>query len=148
VVSDELVDKFCKSIGHCEGFFHSGPTPNLPQRCHNPGNMTDAGDAFGLGTARSVGIGAADITIYPTDEDGWTALRKKIRHALNGASKVYTLDMTIEQFAIEYSRDGINWPSNFCFYFGNGITTKTTLLDLVQADQRMQEQWSANGPKG
>jgi hypothetical protein len=144
MVSDELVEKFCTSIGHCEGFFRASSVPNLPQRCHNPGNMTDAGD-IGLGTARSQGIGAADITIYAKDEDGWAALRKKIRHALNGASKVYTLDMSIERFAIEYSRDGINWPSNFCHYFGCSITPATTLLEIVQADQRMQEQWSPNG---
>ncbi|HLZ08606.1 MAG TPA: hypothetical protein VKT80_08470 [Chloroflexota bacterium] len=144
MVSDDLVNKFCETIGHVEGFFASGDKPNLPQRCHNPGNMTDAGD-IGFGTARSVGIGAADITIYASDDDGWIALKKKIRHALNGASKVYTLDMTIERFGLEYSRDP-NWGRNFASRFGD-ITPETTLLELVQADQRMQEQWAANGPK-
>jgi hypothetical protein len=143
MVSDELVESFSDCIGHAEGFYAEtrGGKPDLPQRCHNPGNLTDAGDV-GFGTARSVGIGAADITIYRTDEDGWTALRKKVRHAFNGASKVYHLEMTIGNMGLVWSKDP-SWGINVAAC--KGVDPSTTLLELVQADMKMQNRWSANG---
>jgi hypothetical protein len=132
MVSDSLVQRFCKAIESAEGFFQkrTGAGQDLPQRCNNPGDLTDDGDV-GLGTARSAGIGAADITIYRTLADGQAALEKKIRRALNGESRVYTLDMSIEQFGDKYARDS-HWGINVAEELG--VSPLTTLSDLVQAD--------------
>jgi hypothetical protein len=136
MVSDSLVERFCKAIESAEGFFQKriGGAEDLPQRCNNPGDLTDDGNV-GLGTARSAGIGAADITIYPTLAAGQAALEKKIRRALNGASSVYTLDMSIEQFGMKYARDS-HWGVNVADQLG--VSPLTTLADLVQADQNEQ----------
>jgi hypothetical protein len=138
MVSDSLVKKFCDAIESAEGFFHKNANgvPNLPQRCNNPGDLTDDGDV-GLGTARSKGLGATDITIYPTYAAGRAALEKKIRRALNGASSVYTLDLSIENFGMKYARDpqwGVNVASSL------GVSPLATLADLVQADLNLQRQ--------
>lgn len=136
MVSDSLVKRFCDAIESAEGFFQhrSGEGRDLPQRCNNPGDLTDDGDV-GCGTARSTGIGAADITIYPTLEAGQAALDKKIRRALNGASHVYTLDMSIEDFGNKYARDS-HWGINVAECLG--VSPLTTLADLVQADLNEQ----------
>jgi hypothetical protein len=138
MVSDSLVKRFCDAIESAEGFFQKriGEAEDLPQRCNNPGDLTDDGDV-GLGTARSVGIGAADITIYPSVEAGQAALEKKIRRALNGASSVYTLSMSIEQFGMKYARDS-HWGVNVAAELG--VSPLTTLADLVQADLNEQGQ--------
>jgi hypothetical protein len=135
MVSDSLVQRFCDAIESAEGFFqHRSGASDLPQRCNNPGDLTDDGDV-GLGTARSTGIGAADITIYPTLEEGQAALAKKIRRALNGASSVYTLSMSIEQFGMKYARDP-QWGVNVAERLG--VSPETTLEDLVDADRNEQ----------
>jgi hypothetical protein len=136
MVSDSLVKRFCDAIESAEGFFQkrSGAGEDLPQRCNNPGDLTDDGDV-GLGTARSAGIGAADITIYPTLAAGQAALDKKIRRALNGASSVYTLAMSIEEFGMKYARDS-HWGINVAEQLG--VSPLTTLEDLVDADRNEQ----------
>jgi hypothetical protein len=136
MVSDSLVKRFCDAIESAEGFFQKriGEGPDLPQRCNNPGDLTDDGDV-GCGTARSTGIGAADITIYPNLAAGQAALGKKIRRALNGESRVYTLDMSIEQFGMKYARDS-HWGINVAQQLG--VSPLTTLADLVQADLNEQ----------
>lgn len=136
MVSDELVKRFADAIAHAEGFYEVRPDgdPNLPQRCNNPGDLTDDGD-IGYGTARSKGFGAANITIYPSAIDGWNALYRKIRRALSGSSRTYTLDMSIEQFGWTYARD-VKWAPNVAARLG--IPLSTTLVDLVAADLKQQ----------
>lgn len=124
MVSDQLVEKFAQAIASAEGF---GPPENLPTRCNNPGDLTDDGD-IGLGTARSAGFGAANITIYRTPEDGWNRLRNKIRMMLEGRSKVYHLWMTIAMVGEVYARDA-NWGINVARDLGVPVTTP--LQDLV-----------------
>lgn len=143
MVSEDLVIRFARAIARAEGFFAETPEgkKNLPQRCNNPGDLTDDGDV-GNGTARSHGFGAADITIYSTVEAGWNALFHKVRRALNGSSAVYTLDMSISQFGLKYAKDaewGINVAKDL------GVPPYQTLADLAIADLKEQRQWGANG---
>lgn len=124
MVSEQLVEKFCQAIANAEGF---GPAEALPTRCNNPGDLTDDGD-IGLGTARSKGIGAANITIYRTADDGWNALRNKVRRMLEGRSKVYFLWMTIDMVGQVYARDR-DWAINVARELDVPVTT--VIGDLV-----------------
>ena len=121
-VSDAIVKKFAEAIGHAEGFFAEtrGGKPDLPQRCHNPGNLTDQKD-IGYGTARSVGFGAADITVYADDAHGWAALEHKVRRMLDGASMQYPLWMSLGQIGMKYSCD-VNWAPNVALRLGYPLT--------------------------
>lgn len=137
MVSDELVIKFARAIAHAEGF--GVDKTNLPTRCNNPGDLA-AGDV-GHGTARSAGYGAADITIYATEVDGWSALYRQVRRMLTGGSRYYTLDMRLADVGMTYARSGV-WSDNFVSSFGAGygmpVTTSTTLLELVNFDLQSQ----------
>jgi hypothetical protein len=133
-VSDAFVQKFAEAIATAEGFFapiEIDKGPNLPQRCHNPGDLTDDGD-IGYGTAHSAGYGAAFITIYSCDDDGWAALRIKVRRMLNGASMTYPTYLSIESVALKYSGD-LNWAKNVAAHLG--VSTSTTLIQLADANQ-------------
>ena len=135
MVSNELVQRVAEAFAYCEGF---GKPNALPTRCHNPGDLTDEGD-IGFGTARSAGYGAANITIYGSDEQGWDALRKKVRRMLEGRSAVYFLSMTLEEVGMKYSRDS-NWGINAASHLG--VPPTTSLAGLVAADPKSQEmQW-------
>lgn len=135
MVSNELVERVCQAFAYSEGF---GKPNALPTRCHNPGDLSDDGD-IGFGTALSTGIGATNITIYGSDDQGWDALRKKVRRMLEGRSRVYFLSMTIEEVGMKYSCDskwGVNTASRL------GVPNTTTLAELVAADPQSEDmQW-------
>ncbi len=83
MVSDELVFRMAEAIAKAEGFH----VPNsVPARCHDPGDLTDDGDV-GFGTEQTAGPHGAKITVYGCDDDGWTALRRKVRRMLSGNSR-------------------------------------------------------------
>jgi hypothetical protein len=88
VVSEEPASNpVVKGIAGAEGFNVPGSIPN---RTHNPGDLS--GDR-GSGTVRSVGQGAADIAIFPTDAAGWVALNKDIKAKLSRDPEMNWFDL-------------------------------------------------------
>lgn len=128
MVSDEFVNKFCEAIAKAEGFYVAD---SVPARAHNPGDLTDDGD-IGLGVIQTSGPFGAKITIYASDEDGWNALRHKVRRMLNGASKTYTPNLTIMEVAIKYSGSA-EWAFNVAKHLG--VDTRMTLAELSSDNQ-------------
>jgi hypothetical protein len=136
-VSYDLISKFCKAIAVAEGYGKPGPT----SRANNPGNITDEGDV-GCGCIQTHGENGAKITIYPTPAAGWMALENKISRVFRGASHVYTLNMTIAEFAIKWCGDP-NWGINVADCLG--VRTDTTLATLVSNDPKSQDTKWPNG---
>jgi hypothetical protein len=131
MVSDDLVLKFSRAIAKEEGFY----VPNsVPNRAHNPGDLTDDGDV-GFGTIQTQGPHGAKITIYANEARGWDALYHKVRRMLNGASHTYTLDLSIMQVAIKWSGDPA-WARNVAKSLG--VDTQTTLATIADADHKRQ----------
>jgi hypothetical protein len=131
MVSEDLVLKFSRAIAKEEGFY----VPNsVPNRAHNPGDLTDDGDV-GFGVVQTSGPHGAKITIYPNESAGWAALYKKVRRMLNGASHTYTIDLTIMEVAIKWSGDPA-WARNVAAVLG--VDTRTTLAMIVDADLKRQ----------
>jgi hypothetical protein len=121
---DSLIQAFATAIAKAEGFYVDG---SVPQRAKNPGDLTDDGDV-GNGFIETSGPMGAKITIYSTVEDGWAALVKKVARMLNGASHVYTLDMTILEVGIKYAGSS-EWARNVAATLG--VRTASTLADYV-----------------
>jgi hypothetical protein len=128
MVSDDLVNRFSEAIARAEGFYVAD---SVPARAHNPGDLTDDGD-IGLGVIQTSGAFGAKITVYATDEDGWTALRHKLRRMLNGASTVYTPDLTLMEMALKYSGSA-DWAFNVAKDLG--VDTRMTLAELSSDNQ-------------
>jgi hypothetical protein len=136
VVSQQLIEKLAKAIAAAEGF---GVPGAIPTKANNPGDITDDGD-LGYGVIQSSGPHGAAITIYPTAEEGWHALYKKLHRALAGASRVYRSDMTLAQIGIKWSGDPA-WARNVARSLG--CDCNLTLAQLVTADQTQPTSESA-----
>src|SRR5271156_2042201 len=121
---DSLIQAFATAIAKAEGFYVDG---SGPQRAKNPGDLTDDGDV-GNGFIETSGPMGAKITIYSTVEDGWAALTKKVARMLNGASHVYTLDMTLLEVGMKYAGSA-EWAANVAKQLG--VDTRMTLAEYV-----------------
>lgn len=128
MISEDFVRRFSEAIANAEGFH---VPDSVPARAHNPGDLTDDGD-IGLGFIQTAGPFGAKITVYATDEDGWTALRHKVRRMLNGASQVYTPDLTVMEMALKYSGSP-EWAFNVAKSLG--VDTRMTLAELSSDNQ-------------
>lgn len=128
MISDDFVQKFAEAVARAEGFYVAD---SVPARAHNPGDLTDDGD-IGLGVIQTSGPAGAAITIYASDADGWNALRRKLWRMLNGASRIYTLDLTLMEMAIRYSGSA-DWAFNVAKALG--VDTRMTLAELAADNQ-------------
>jgi hypothetical protein len=119
MIPESIVEAMARAIARAEGFFVSD---SLAQRANNPGNLK-LGD-IGLGTIR-------DKTVFPTVEQGWTALQRQIRFMLTGTSQFYTPAMSILEVAAIYTgRDNpLAWATTVASALGVSIQTK--LADLI-----------------
>lgn len=128
VVSDDLVNKFAEAIARAEGFYVAD---SVPARAHNPGDLTDDGDV-GLGFIQTSGPFGAKITVYASDEDGWAALRRKVRRMLDGHSHTYPTSLTVMEVALKYAGSP-EWAFNVAKQLG--IDTRMTLGELASDNQ-------------
>jgi hypothetical protein len=119
-----LVEAFATAVAHEEGFYVAG---SVPQRANNPCDLTDDGDV-GCGVIHTSGPEGAGITIYPNVEAGWQAAYKKFGRMLNGASHVYTLDMTISDVGMKYSGNA-TWGVNVAARLG--VPPTMTLAEYI-----------------
>ena len=128
MVTDDVVNRFAQAIAKEEGFY----VPNsVPARAHNPGDLTDDGD-IGLGVIQTGGPEGAKITIYASNEDGWNALRKKVRRMLDGDSHTYPTDLTLMEVGLKYSGNA-SWAMNVAKQMG--VDSRMTLAELASDNQ-------------
>jgi hypothetical protein len=132
MVSDDFVKRFAEAVARAEGFF---VPDSVPARIHNPCDLSDEGDV-GCGVFQTSGPNGAALTIYATDEDGWNAAYRKFRRMLDGASHVYTLDMTLLEVALKYAGSAA-WGQNVANALG--VDTQTTLAELAAANLDKQD---------
>ena len=128
MTSEDFVNRFAEAVAKAEGFY---VPDSVPARAHNPGDLTDDGD-IGLGVIQTSGPFGAKITVYATDEDGWAALRRKVRRMLNGASKTYTPDLTIMEVALKYAGSA-EWAFNVAKSLG--VDTRMTQAEIASDNQ-------------
>lgn len=131
MISEYFINKFSEAIAKAEGFY---VPDSVPARAHNPGDLTDDGD-IGLGVIQTSGPQGAKITIYATDEDGWNALRRKVRRMLSGRSEVYPTHLTVMEVALKYAGDA-KWGFNVAKSLG--VDTRMTLAELAFDNQEQE----------
>ena len=96
---------------------------------NNPGDLTgaDCGAFLTCGTANAEGVWK-----FVNEADGWTALYIKVARMLAGKSKVYPLDMMLEQVGLKYSGGDPNWAINVAKELGVSVTTTLRELAIPQ----------------
>jgi hypothetical protein len=107
------VTLFAGGIAFAEGYWDNGNnvlTQNRAARNNNPGDFLGNGDA---------GQDCGGYAIYSSPGAGWRRLYGQLNLIVNGASKNYSLDMTIQQMAYKYtSTDQEAWAGNVASYIG------------------------------
>lgn len=117
------------AIAYAEGFGRPGA---IPTRANNPGDLVIPG-----WTGES--LGAQQISVFPTIEEGWRRLYRQLDLILNGQSHVYTrgADETIHSIATRWTlTESHIWASNVVFQLQSrwsyhDVTVDTRIGDLV-----------------
>lgn len=106
------------AIAKAEGFGVPGAIPTL---ANNPGDLALGDQGFGT-------MGA-NITIFPTLQDGQTALESQVTAMLSGTSKYYNPNETIAQVGQTYAGGNTSWARNVANFFG--VPQDATLSEAI-----------------
>ena len=125
-INKQKLNKFAHAVARTEGF---GTKNTIPTRYHNPGDLKckpkDNRHFKGM-----KGVGKGGHTIFKNDEAGWEALRTQITLVLEGHSKNFNRNMTINQMAKKYAKDWHRWANNMSHNLG--VSPDTTLADYFE----------------
>lgn len=93
---------FARAVARAEGFGVAGA---VPTRLNNPGDLKASSVA-------SIGRDASGHLQFANLVDGWTALYRQVQLIIDGHSRNYTLDMTINEMAAKYAESNVHWARN------------------------------------
>jgi hypothetical protein len=100
------VDSFASAIAKAEGFGQRGV---IPTRFHNPGDVKAVRGKKYFGQVR---VGKGGHIVFRNDAAGFYALREQIRKMVEGESRFYTPQMTLQQVAKRYAGNYRVWARN------------------------------------
>jgi hypothetical protein len=100
----DRVNDLATAISHAEGFGIRGTIPN---RYHNPGDLRIRPESPPL--VGQVRIGKAGHIVFKDDEAGKAALRNCILQMVDGRSRYFRSDMTLNQVARVYAENWRPW---------------------------------------
>jgi len=121
------VDNLAAAISHAEGF---GKRHTIPSRYHNPGDLK----AFSSSTplAGQVRLGKAGHIVFKDDEAGKAALRDYIVRMVDGRSRHFRPNMTLNQVARVYAENWRPWVRVVSRELG--VPPNTTLVAYLRTD--------------
>lgn len=120
------IRQLARAIARAEGFYVAG---SLPARAHNPGDLIQPWRTD-LPT-----MGAEGITVFPSDADGWEALHRQLWLIASGQSRVYSVDMTLQDMAERWAPGSVHgnnpsaWAANVALDLG--VSASATLAELL-----------------
>ena len=115
---EAIIKRMAQAIAYAEGFHVPG---SIPQRLHNPGDLTV--DLTGKGISKE-----GMYIRYATDADGFEALEKQIR-LMFGGSRIYHAGMTLWDIAQRYTTtDQEAWARLVAQRMGVPMSTKLSEL--------------------
>jgi len=100
----DRVNDLATAISHAEGF---GIRGSIPNRYHNPGDLRIRPESPPL--AGQVRIGKAGHIVFKDDEAGKAALRNCILQMVDGRSRYFRSEMTLNQVARVYAENWRPW---------------------------------------
>lgn len=130
---------FAAAIARLEGY---GPSGNIPTLANNPGSL-ELGD-LGYGTYNAAN--GQQITVFPTAEDGWSALQHQLDLATSGRSQFYSPDTTLDQFGTTYSGGNSSYGKNLAKILG--VSPDTTLSGVQNSTTNNYPWYDPRGPLG
>lgn len=122
--STVTISRIMSAISQAEGY---GTPDTVPTRANNPGALENGDVGYGTMPAAK----GQKITIYPTGQDGWDALEKKIIDIYGGRSKTYAPTMTLSEFGKTYSGNDPTYGARIAATLG--VDPSITLSDFAGA---------------
>jgi hypothetical protein len=122
------VDDLATAISHAEGF---GKRRTIPSRYHNPGDLKALPDSTPW--SGQVRIGKASHIVFRDDEAGKAALREYISKMMDGRSRHFHADMTLNQVARRYAENWRPWVRIVSKELG--VPPTTTLRTYFHTDE-------------
>jgi hypothetical protein len=126
-VDEQKVDAFAHAIASAEGF---GVRRAIPTRYHNPGDLKCNPRKAGFHFEGMRGVGKGGHVIFRSDVAGWAALRSQIGMIVDGRSRNFDTDMTINQMGRVYARNWQRWANSVSRQLG--VPPTTTLRAYLQ----------------
>ena len=111
---------FATAVAHAEGF---GVRRAIHTRYHNPGDLKCNSRKAGFRFAGMRGVGKGGHAIFKSDAAGWAALRTQIVMILDGRSRNFNANMTINEVAKVYARNWHRWATSVSKELGVPPTT-------------------------
>jgi hypothetical protein len=96
--------RLAKAIARAEGFYVKGSIPN---RLHNPGDIRSHSLHAYPG---QIGLSHGYV-VFRNNRAGWSALEHQITRMVEGSSKYYNVNMTLNQFSKKYA-ESPTWIKN------------------------------------
>jgi hypothetical protein len=90
----DRVQRFAEAVAYAEGWYAPGDT--VPKRLNNPGDLK-------ISSVRNIGKDPQGHLHFASPADGWLALHRQIQLIVDGRSRVYTLDMSINDMGARYA---------------------------------------------
>ena len=112
-VDEERIDSFAAAVARAEGF---GVRRAVPTRYHNPGDIKSRPGVPTLPGQRAIGKGGH--IVFRSDAYGWGALHELIHKMLDGRSRHFSPDMTVEEVARRYAQNWRPWARIVCAQLG------------------------------
>lgn len=105
-VTPKVAD-FARAIATAEGFYVPG---SIPRMANNPGNLV-------IPNWTGPTMGSERISVFATVGEGWSRLYRQLNLIVAGTSRIYSLDMSIEQMGNKWAPGGAAnlpgaWASN------------------------------------
>lgn len=101
-----------QAIARAEGFYVAG---SIPQQAHNPGDLKIPGSPNTIN----------GITVFDSDDAGWTALYRQLMLIVTGQSNIYNLDMSIADMARYWTATQSSaWAANVAGALGVDTSAK------------------------
>ncbi len=114
------INDLATAISHAEGFGRRG---TIPSRYHNPGDLKARKGSLPM--AGQVRIGKAGHIVFKDDEAGKAALRDCIVKMVDGSSRYYHSNMTLNQVGRRYAENWRPWVKIVSTELG--VTPNTSL---------------------
>lgn len=116
------INEVANAIATAEGFGKDGAIPTL---AHNPGDLV-------IPHWAGPSMGKEHVSVFKSDDEGWNRLRHQLQLIADNRSKVYNLDMTIQEMANKWTRtDPTAWAETVASNVGIGITSDVPLRAIL-----------------
>lgn len=129
-----------QAIARAEGYYSP---KTIPARCFNPGDLKAV---RGWKYPGQVGVCKGGHVRFRSPEAGWAALYHKLDRIAAGESRVYWVNMTLQDVTRKYAGNSRVWARSVAHNLG--VPANTTLAEILDVPPVLRAASNAHGLDG